>query len=95
MKHTHHTSRTLLAALSFTSLLTNLAAAEPIANLTGGQTGHIEFMASNPEHRWALIRGRLGPQQVIAGDLLMPKNVTGKVPVMVMSHGSDGMVIPP
>lgn len=91
MKHTYHASHTLLAALSFTSLFASLAVAEPLADLSAGQTGHIEFMASNPEHRWALIYGRLGPQQVIAGDLLMPKNGTGKVPVVVMSHGSDGI----
>jgi dienelactone hydrolase len=48
-------------------------------------------MASNPPHRWALIRGQLGPRQTITGDLLMPKKMEEKVPVMVMSHGSDGI----
>ena len=73
------------------SMVTSLAGATPLDDLSGGQTGVIEFMASNPAHRWALIRGQLGPQQVITGNLLMPKNVSGKVPVMVMSHGSDGI----
>ncbi|MDP2033943.1 MAG: dienelactone hydrolase family protein [Polaromonas sp.] len=48
-------------------------------------------MASNPPHRWALIRGQLGPAQLIHGDLAMPQNSSGKVPVVVMSHGSDGI----
>lgn len=69
--------------------------ATPLAQVlawTAGQKEHIEFMASNPQHRWALIRGRLGPEQMITGDLLMPtKKVAGKIPVMVMSHGSDGI----
>jgi dienelactone hydrolase len=63
-----------------------------IAVWTAGQTERIEFMASNPPHRWALIRGQLGPEQMITGYLLMPaKKVDGKIPVMVMSHGSDGI----
>ena len=80
----------LLASIA-TALIACHAVATPLDDLSGGQTGHLEFMASNPPHRWALIRGQLGPQQVIAGDLFMPKNVSGKVPVMVMSHGSDGI----
>lgn len=68
------------------------AVAAPLADLSAGQVGRIEFMASNPAHRWDLIRGRLGAEQVLTGDLLMPINkVDGKVPVVVMSHGSDGV----
>ena len=69
--------------------------AEPMGSMaawTVGQRHRIEFMASNPPHRWALIRGQLGPEQMITGDLLMPtKRVEGRIPVMVMSHGSDGI----
>ena len=68
-----------------------ISTAAPLADLSGGQTGRIEFIASNPSHRWALIRGQLGPTQVIHGDLTMPQNPEGKVPVVVMSHGSDGI----
>jgi dienelactone hydrolase len=71
---------------------TAISQAAPLADLKEGQTGRIEFMASNPAHRWALIRGKLGPEQVLTGDLLMPlKKVEGRVPVVVMSHGSDGI----
>ncbi len=68
------------------------APARQVAAWTVGQRERIEFMASNPPHRWALIRGQLGPEQMITGELLMPTiRVEGKVPVMVMSHGSDGI----
>ncbi|WP_394789623.1 dienelactone hydrolase family protein [Rhodoferax sp.] len=63
-----------------------------LAGWTVGQRERIQFMASNPRSRWALIRGQLGPEQMITGDLLMPtKNVDSKIPVVVMSHGSDGI----
>ncbi|HQR98190.1 MULTISPECIES: dienelactone hydrolase family protein [unclassified Polaromonas] len=65
--------------------------AVPLADLSGGQTGRIEFMASNPPHRWALIRGELGPRQAIYGDLLLPPTPNAKIPAVVMSHGSDGI----
>lgn len=68
-----------------------VSTAAPLADLSGGQTGRIEFMASNPPHRWALIRGQLGPQQTIHGDLTMPPTSAGKVSAVVMSHGSDGI----
>lgn len=62
------------------------------ARWVAGQKEHVEFMASNPRHRWALIRGQLGPAQMITAELSMPtKYVDRKVPVIVMSHGSDGI----
>ncbi len=68
------------------------APAGQVAAWTVGHIDRIEFMASNPPHRWALIRGQLGPEQKITGELFMPtKRVDGKIPVVVMSHGSDGI----
>ena len=81
---------TKLAGLVATTI-TCIVSAAPLADLSGGQTGRIEFMASNPSHRWALIRGELGPKQAIYGDLAMPQSIETKVPVVVMSHGSDGI----
>lgn len=51
MNHMQHITRPFLAALSITAMFTGFAVAEPLADLSVGQTGHIEFMASNPEHR--------------------------------------------
>lgn len=72
-------------------LMSSVAASAPLDDMRAGPTGRIEFMASNPPDRYALIRGRLGDQQVIWGDLLMPTRVVEKVPAVVMSHGSDGI----
>ena len=67
-------------------------AAAPLADLSGGQSGRIEFTSSTPDHRWALIRGRLGPEVTVFGDLLMPaQRLDGKVPAVVFSHGSEGV----
>jgi dienelactone hydrolase len=60
-------------------------------DLSGGQTGRIEFNSKTPDHRWALVRGRLGSDTPIFGDLLMPANAQGKVPAVVFSHGSEGL----
>ena len=74
------------------SCLVVSATAAPLVDLSGGQTGRIEFTSSTPDHRWALIRGRLGPEVTVYGDLLMPTQASsGKVPAVVFSHGSEGV----
>lgn len=40
-------TRNLLAALSITGIFTGAAIAEPLADLSGGQTGHIEEGVQN------------------------------------------------
>lgn len=61
-------------------------------DLSNGPVGRIEFLSSSPEHHWAIIRGRLGPPQKVWGDLLLPdRKFEGKLPVVVMSHGSEGL----
>jgi dienelactone hydrolase len=77
------------------ALVANLFAtanAAPLADLSGGQTGRIEFQSTTPDHRHALINGRLGPAVVVYGQLLMPAvKADAKVPAVVFSHGSEGM----
>lgn len=65
--------------------------AEPLDDLSAGQTGRIEFNSKTPDHRWALVRGRLGADTPVFGDLLMPASAQGKVPALVFSHGSEGV----
>lgn len=82
--------RTKLATLILMGAGVGVMAA-PLADFRGGQIGRIEFKSTTPDHRHALIHGRLGSPLVIYGDLLMPTNrVEGKVPVVVFSHGSEG-----
>ena len=73
-----------LAALACAATFSSGAHATPLDDLSGGQTGRIEFNSKTPDHRWALIRGRLGADTPIFGDLLMPANALGKVPAVVL-----------
>lgn len=72
-------------------LASSFASGAPLHDLSGGQTGRIEFTSTNPQHRFAVVRGQLGQPVSIYGDLLMPKNVDGKVPAVIFSHGSEGV----
>jgi dienelactone hydrolase len=80
----------ILATIAiFASSLT--AQAATLADLSGGQAGRIEFVSTTPDHRHALVNGRVGLPSVIYGDLLMPTVVTeGKLPAVVFAHGSEG-----
>ncbi len=70
--------RRILAWLTAVFLLASaMAQAAPLADLTGGQTGRIEFQSSTPDHRFAMVRNRLGPSLTIFGDLLMPPQPAG------------------
>lgn len=69
--------------------------AASLTDLSGGQTGRIEFNSTSPQHPWAMVyrnANRTKPQ-VVFGDLLMPKSIPAntKVPAVVASHGSDGV----
>jgi dienelactone hydrolase len=65
--------------------------AAPLNDLSAGQTGRIEFQSTNPEHRHALVNGRIGQPITVYGDLLVPTiAVEGKIPAVVFAHGSEG-----
>lgn len=92
MKRATTVGRGLIAAAALAVGWGQIAAAAPFADLSGSQTGRIEFTSSTPDHRWALIRGNLGPEVTVFGDLLMPSpKAEGKVPAVVFSHGSEGV----
>ena len=67
--------------------------AAPLADLSGGQSGRIEFQSITPQSIWTYARRNLTDTKnvVVWGDLLMPKNATNKVPALVLSHGSSGV----
>ena len=61
-------------------------------DLSNGPVGRIAFLSSSPEHHWAIIRGRLGPPQKVWATFCLPdRKFEGKLPVVVMSHGSEGL----
>lgn len=78
------------AALGLSGMYANAA---PLADLSAGQTGRIEFESITPPNRWEYARLNLQNTKkvVIWGDLLMPKNASGKIPAMVLSHDSGGI----
>jgi dienelactone hydrolase len=71
----------------------NSVSATPLTDFSAGQTGRMEFQSINVPDLWQYARGNTAntTQQTITGDLLMPKNVSGKVPVLVIMHGSAGV----
>ena len=87
-----HSMKCLLVAstLGLSGMFTNAA---PLSDLSAGQTGRIEFESITPPNRWEYARLNLQNTKhaVVWGDLLMPKNINGKVPALVLSHGSGGI----
>ena len=71
----------LATALGLSGMSTNAA---PVTDLASGATGRIEFQSMNPPDRWQYARLNMQntSQQVVWGDLLMPKKVSGKVPAL-------------
>ena len=67
--------------------------AAPLADLSGGQSGRIEFQSITPQSIWTYARRNLTDTKnvVVWGDLLMPKNASDKIPALVLSHGSSGV----
>lgn len=83
--------RLIFLALTVSTTLTH---ADTLTDLSGGQTGKIEFASITPPNRWEYLREykQNTKDVVVYGDLLMPKNVgDSKVPAVVLSHGSGGV----
>jgi dienelactone hydrolase len=67
--------------------------AAALSNLSEGQKGRIEFESITPVNLWTYARRNMTDtkQVVVFGDLLMPKTINGKVPALVIMHGSAGV----
>lgn len=76
----------LIGALAFASSVK----AETLSSLEAGQTGKLTFVAETPKNYDYLIRGLLDATP-LTGTLLMPSNAQGKVPAVVIIHGSGGL----
>jgi dienelactone hydrolase len=70
-----------------------IAASVPLENLAQGQSGKVEFNSITPQTLWTFARKNLQDTKntVVSGDLLLPKNVVGRIPALVLSHGSTGV----
>ncbi|MCA1323744.1 dienelactone hydrolase family protein [Herbaspirillum sp. alder98] len=83
--------RTSLVLLAL--VLSGLAHADQVyADLSSQPTGVIHFNSANPKSKWDLVHRRYGAERTaIWGTLSMPANAQGRVPAMVISHGSNGV----
>ena len=79
--------------IALASVAVQVAHAAPLDSLAGGQNGRIEFNSITPTSVWTYVRRNTTDTKpvVVYGDLLLPKNTTGKVPALVLSHGSSGV----
>jgi dienelactone hydrolase len=62
-------------------------------SLSDGRSGRIEFQSINVPDMWQFARKNTSNTraQTVWGDLLMPKTISGKVPALVIMHGSAGV----
>ena len=76
-----------MAACTFT------AQAAALVDLSGGNTGRIEYQSITPPDRWQFVRKNMDNTKTVTvyGDLLMPRNASGKVPAVLISHDSGGV----
>jgi dienelactone hydrolase len=76
------------------AMLLGMSALAGANNLSDGRTGKIEFESINTPDIWQYARRNLQNTrpQTITGELLMPKSiVAGRVPALVLMHGSSGV----
>lgn len=79
--------RFVLVALT----LAGCAAAVPRAELSDGPTGTIRFTTQSPTGA-EFVRGTTTvPTTVISGELTLPRGARGRVPAVVLMHGSHGV----
>ena len=79
--------------IALASVAVQVAHSAPLDSLAGAQTGRIEFNSITPTSVWTYVRRNTTDTKpvVVYGDLLMPKNPSGKVPALILSHGSSGV----
>src|SRR6266478_3192572 len=84
----------LVAALGLVGGLPGGAAGQgsaPVATLADGRVGQIHFESRTPAGYFALVRREATPGAVVVGTLRLPKDAAGRVPAMVIAHGSGGV----
>ena len=63
----------------------------PVADLADGRAGTITFESVTPSGFFALARRETKGTTAIVGTLRLPAKSTGRVPAMVIAHGSGGV----
>ena len=85
--------RLFAAACALLALLGGRALADetPIASLADGRTGKIWFESLTPTGYFQLARRAVTEKTVIFGTLVLPPSAKGRVPAMIIAHGSAGV----
>jgi dienelactone hydrolase len=81
------TLRGLAAALT----LISCASATPRGSLADGATGTIRFSTQSPTNAEFLRGHATAPAALISGELTLPRAPSGRVPAVVLVHGSGGV----
>ncbi|GGC67074.1 dienelactone hydrolase family protein [Undibacterium terreum] len=86
-------SRLLSLCIAITSLLPSLASAQQVYNdLSTQPEGRIYFNSVTPKSKWDLVHRKYDKTPtVIWANLYLPKEMKGRIPAMVISHGSAGL----
>lgn len=91
---------TMLRLLAFAlSLILGLALAAtgsaraqaPVGTLADGRSGKIHFESLTPTGHFQLVRHQATQKAVVFGTLKLPEKAAGRVPAMVIAHGSSGI----
>ncbi len=79
--------RTLCIALNLAACASGL----PRTDLADGATGTIRFPTQTPSPGDFARRNLAAPTAVISGELTLPRRASGRVPAVVLVHGSSGV----
>jgi dienelactone hydrolase len=84
--------RISLLALGVLLLATPASAQDgtPVGDLADGRSGKIHFESLTPAGYFQLARKETTQKTVVFGELALPPNTTGRIPAIVISHGSGG-----
>jgi dienelactone hydrolase len=63
----------------------------PVDTLSDGRSGKVHFESLTPRGYFQLARGEARAKATVFGTLLLPPTSTGRVPAMVVAHGSAGV----
>ena len=66
--------------------------AEVLSDLSQGQTGKIWFNSADANGPYQMVTKTYKKPVPIFGHLDIPKNVSGKVPAMIVAHGTHGII---
>jgi dienelactone hydrolase len=81
----------LLALVLPLGALPDAGAQEAVTSLADGRAGKIHFASQTPAGYFALARRESNPKVVVFGTLRLPPPSAGRVPAMVIAHGSAGV----